>query len=268
MNKKNVFQKPELSVEELSKALYEANLKLQTANEKLIEQEKQRLIFYANISHDLRAPITALSNSVEYLLSAENISANERTDTLTVMQKRVDYMKHLINDIFLLSSLESSDEKVHKEPVDMAFFIEDFFYMCMADQRFENVRMQLDIPEDLSVTMNTDPVLMQRALENLFSNALKYSNTAPEIILKVTYENYILSISVSDNGIGISPEHLPFIFDRSYMITQSRTPDSSAGSGFGLSIVKNIVEHHNGTISCTSTPYSGSCFTMTFDTKE
>ena len=73
-NNKSHFEKPELSVEELSHALYEVNLKLQEANKKLTAQEKKRLEFYANISHDLRAPITALSNSIEYMLSNQQLS--------------------------------------------------------------------------------------------------------------------------------------------------------------------------------------------------
>lgn len=129
-NNKSHFEKPELSVEELSHALYEVNLKLQEANKKLTAQEKKRLEFYANISHDLRAPITALSNSIEYMLSNQQLSHEEMLDTLSIMQKRTKYMEHLINDIFLLSSLDSSDSKVHKEQVDMRFLLEDYFYLC------------------------------------------------------------------------------------------------------------------------------------------
>lgn len=264
MNKKNKFEKPELNVEELSKALYEANLKLQRANEKLQAQEKERLVFYANISHDLRAPITAISNSLEYMLSNKNISASEQLDTLKIIQKRTDYMSHLINDIFLLSSLESSDEKVHKEPIDISFFLEDYFYMCEADKRFENVHLHLDLPSNLSVTMMADPILMHRVLDNLFSNALKYSSSSPEITLSARLTDSTLTISVSDNGIGIAQKHLPYIFDRSYMAQKSRTPNDNASSGFGLSIVKTIVEHHNGTITCDSDAGKGSCFTMHF----
>ena len=76
-DKKNNFQKPELSVEELSHALYYANLKLNAANQKLRQQEKQRLEFYANISHDLRAPITALSSSIEYMLACPELPSQE-----------------------------------------------------------------------------------------------------------------------------------------------------------------------------------------------
>lgn len=265
MKEKIKFEKPELSVEELSRALYEANLKLQDANNKLKAQEQERLTFYSNISHDLRAPITAIANSIEYLLTDEKLSQNEQKETLKIIQKRTNYMSHLINDIFLLSSLESSNDKVHKEPVDMIFFLEDYFYMCEADSRFKDTVLTLDLPEDLSVTMSVDPLLMQRVLDNLFSNALKYSNSTPDITLSARLDDSLFTITVTDKGIGIDENDLPYIFDRSYMAEKSRTPDTMSSSGFGLSIVKTIVEHHNATITCESQKGVGSCFKISFN---
>lgn len=263
-SKKAKFEKPLLSVEELSRALYEANLKLNEANEKLKKQEQLRLEFYSNVSHDLRAPITAITNSIEYMLADNDMSAAERRETLSIMQKRAEYMSHLINDIFLLSSLDSSDEKVHKEPVDMDFFLEDYFYMCEADSRFDNAKLTLDIPQPLSLTLNIDPILMHRVLDNLFTNALKYSKGTPQITLAAFLtkedEHDILLISVQDNGIGIAKKHLPYIFNRSYTVEKSRTPNEHASTGFGLSIVKSIVERHGGTICCHSEPGTGSRF--------
>lgn len=257
---KNRFEKPELSVAELSHALYEVNLKLQEANWKLQEQETQRLEFYANISHDLRAPVTALSNSVEYMLSNKQLTQEEMLETLSIMQKRTNYMEHLINDIFLLSSLDSSDNRVHKEQVDMRFLLEDYFYMCEADSRYEQAKLILAIPDDLQITLFVDPALMQRVLDNLFTNALKYAKNTPHITLGAYIEHNQFIIYVEDQGIGIAKKHLTKIFDRSYMIAKSRTPNSQTSSGFGLSIVKSIIEHHNGTISCESDLGKGSRF--------
>lgn len=263
MTRKTTFEKPELSasIEELTKALYESNKKLNDANAKLKKQEKDRLEFYANISHDLRAPITALSNSVEYLLaSKETLTMEELADTLMLMQRRTTYINYLINDIFLLSSLESSDNKVHKELVDVGFFLEDYFYMCEADSKYDNTILELDIPQELNFSLMMDPMLFQRVLDNLFSNALKYSKDNPHIILGAYKKEDHLLITVEDNGIGIAKKHIDRIFDRSYMISKSRTPSSTTSSGFGLSIVKSIIEHHNGTIHCESELGKGSKF--------
>ena len=259
-NNKNRFEKPELSVEELSHALYEVNLKLQEANKKLKDQEKTRLEFYANISHDLRAPVTALANSVEYMLTNKQLTHEEMLETLSIMQKRTTYMEHLINDIFLLSSLDSSDSKVHKEQVDMCFLLEDYFYMCEADSRYTHTQLVLDIPANLQATLFVDPALMQRVLDNIFTNALKYSKGTPHITLGAYVENQEFIIYVEDHGIGIAKKHLSKIFDRSYMVEKSRTPNSQSSSGFGLSIVKAIIEHHNGMISCESEIGKGSRF--------
>jgi signal transduction histidine kinase len=257
---KTRFEAPELSVEELSHALYEANLKLSSANDKLKQQEQQRLEFYANISHDLRAPITAISNAVEYMLSASDLDREEIREDLTLMQKRIQYLEHLINDIFLLSSLDSSDSKVKKETVDIRFFLEDFFYLCEADARYATTVLHLELPEDFALTMQIDPVLMQRVLDNLFTNSLKYSSGTPQITLGAKLQQEHLLIYVRDQGIGIAQEHLSKIFDRSYRIQQARTPDNETGSGFGLSIVQSIVARHGGEITCQSTPGKGSTF--------
>lgn len=262
--KKNCFEKPELSVEELSHALYSANLKLNEANQQLLQQEKQRLEFYANISHDLRAPVTALSNSVEYMLSCPELSCEELNENLLIMQKRIAYMEHLINDIFLLSSLDSSDNKVHKENVDMRFLLEDYFYLCEEDSRYENAELKLNIADDLNITLFVDPILIHRVLDNLFNNALKYSKGAPYIELGayIDREENCLIIYVADHGIGISHKNTEKIFDRSYMVQKSRTPGADASSGFGLSIVKSIMEHHNGTVTCESEYKKGSRFIL------
>lgn len=350
MNKKKHFQKPELTVSELSRALFDtnqrlnranlqlndaneqlnnaneqlnnaneqlndvnqelqdtnlklsdSNQKLQEANQTLLKNQAARMRFYANISHDLRAPITAISNFTEYILSQFTADASgkhtisvdqeELYHILTLMHSRTDYMKYLINDIFLLSSLESSDAKLKLEPVNVEFFLEDFFYMCDADSYYNKVELNLDIPEDFECSMEMDPELMRRVLDNLFTNAVKYSSDHPEIILGAYIQrdnsdpdgNNIsessssskcessdsdisshLVIYVRDNGIGISEENLHHIFDRSFQADTARTPNASSGSGLGLSIVKSIVELHHGTIVCESKLKEGSTFTITF----
>ena len=136
--------------------------------------------------------------------------------------------------------------------------------MCEADPRFDGAELTLDIPNPLSTTLNIDPVLMHRVLDNLFTNALKYSKGTPKITLgaSLTKEEGrdLLLIYVQDNGIGIAKKHLPYIFDRSYTAQKSRTPDEHASTGFGLSIVKSIVERHSGTVSCQSETGTGSRF--------
>lgn len=262
---KNNFQKPELSVDELSHALYEVSQQLQQANLELQRQKKEQIEFYANISHDLRSPITAISNSIEYLMSADSLSQKDLQNTLTVMQHRTAYLEHLINDIFLLSSLDSSNVPIRTEPVDIRFYLEDYFYLCEADSKYQNAHLALTISNDLDLTLQIDPRLMHRVLDNLFTNALKYAKEAPSITLGAYVDKPAskLVIYVADTGIGIAGEHLDKIFDRSYMIEKARTPKSASSSGFGLSIVKSVVKHHNGTVTCESELGKGSKFIIT-----
>lgn len=263
--KKNTFEAPQLSVADLSKSLYETSLKLQEANQKLLQKEQERMEFYANISHDLRAPITALHNSIEYLQSLSNPSAETLKDTLSIMNKRVDYMTVMINDIFLLSSLESSDRKLNKEPVDFRFFIEEFFYDYESDPFFEHCILHLDLSESFlqkCPTLFIDPHLMQRALDNMMRNSVKYCDTTPEITLAVDYQkDDTCIVSIRDNGIGIPAEHIPHIFEHSYRVDRARTPGDTTSSGFGLSIVDRIIKRHSGTLTCESIVGRGTTFT-------
>ena len=93
---------------------------------------------------------------------------------------------------------------------------------------------------------------MQRVLDNLINNSLKYRREQLHIVLSTRLEGDTIIIQLSDNGKGIAKKHIPYIFDRSYTADRSRTPNSDASSGFGLSIVQKIIERHNGTISCES----------------
>ncbi len=265
---KNDFQIPELSVSDLTEALYKVSQKLQRTNEELIAHEQDRALFYANISHDLRSPITAINNSIEYLQSNTEISREELNETLNLMAGRTKYLTQLINDIFLLASLDTPSLSVRTEPVNLRFFLEDYFYMNQVDVAYENCDLELDLSERfiaLNPTAELDPHLISRALDNLFANAVKYCDKRPKITLgaDVLDEN-LLVVFVKDNGIGISPEHIEKIFDRGYRVDKSRTPGGNNGSGFGLSIVQSVVERHGGIIQCESVQGKGSIFRAVF----
>ena len=259
--KKPAFEKPELTVEELSIALFQANQKLDLANKQLILNEKERSDFYANISHDLRSPMAAINSSIEYLLSQSTWDEKEVRSILTLIQGRSKFLTQMINDIFMLSALDTSRKSVQPEPIDIGYYLEEFFYDCAADSKYNSRILRLQVPYELDCIVNIDPNLMQRVLDNLFTNALKYSFPGASIILgaKETDDHQIL-IFVSDTGIGISQENLEKIFERSYMVEDARTPGFTQGCGFGLAIAKSIVTKHNGTIWCESVLNEGSTF--------
>ena len=260
MEKKR-YTPPEISREELQRQLFEANLSLQSANERLQEEQRQRTALFANLSHDLRAPITALSNAVEYLKTGQP-AGEEREEILNLMEKRVSFLKRLVEDMFLLAKMENGDTPLHLRRVDAGAFLEEYFYSCQADPYYADRVLQLELPEELDAALCIDPELMVRVLDNLFTNARKYSKAGDSITLSACKGEGYLEITVAEPVVGISPEALPHIFERSYRASSARTP-ADGSSGLGLSIVQKILERHGGTIRCQSTPQKGSQFTFT-----
>lgn len=267
---KQPFIKPELTVEELSLALYEANQnlsqknkELDEANHKLQLSQQELLDLYTNLSHDLRSPITAIHNSVEYLLSLPNLCTNETSSILTLLMSRIFYLEQMVNDMFLLSSLDSHSKELHLETLSIGLFLEEFFFNCEADLKYEQRTLILSVPTNYPYQVSIDCPLLFRVLDNLFTNALKYSDVDSSITLSVSHTNQFVTISVSDTGIGIAQEDCERIFDRAYMVSTSRTPSVSSGCGLGLSIAKSIIERHHGKIWCVSEPGKGSTFSFT-----
>lgn len=250
-SKKNLFTEPELTVEDLSHALFEANRKLAAT----IEERNE---LFANISHDLRSPITAIHNAVEYLESGHDLSPEEIAKAIHLIHERTDALQSMINNIFMLTKLDHSDSSyLNLECIPCGPYLEDFFFLCEADSKYSKRELILDVPENFEYKILIDPNEFNRVLDNLFTNALNHTKegTSISLLAKVSESNKdMLVISVKDNGDGIPQSSIPYIFDRSYKIDSSRTPSGNSGAGLGLSICKKIVELHGGTISCHSAP--------------
>ncbi len=264
---RNEFEAPELTVSDLTHSLYEVSQKLQRANNELLEHERESALFYANISHDLRSPITAINNAIEYLQANQDISKDELNETLNIMGERTRYLTRLINDIFLLASLDTPSMSVRAESVNLRFLLEDYFYMNQEDVAYENCDLKLQISDyfiEKNPIVMMDPHLIYRALDNLFMNAVKYCDGRPKITLGADIEDGFLVVYVRDNGVGISEDNQKKIFDRGYRVDTCRTPGADNGCGFGLSIVKSIVQCHGGNIICESTRGKGTIFKMYF----
>ena len=272
------FEAPQLTVEELSAALYEANEELKRVNDELTAINRSRTEMFANISHDLRSPLTAIKSSVEYLQTLENPTPEDYSSALKLMDTRIKTLEVLINDIFLLATLESKSLTMKFEEIDIIPLLEEFFTECEIDQKYSARTLSLDMPCTLPAIVKTDSRQLLRVLDNLFSNALKYSHDGDSITLRVepatigtgSFDSPAagssLRISVIDTGIGIREEDLENVFKRSFTADKARTPDAKTGFGLGLNIAKEIVEQHGGTLTCTSTFGRGSCFTVTLPT--
>ncbi|MCR4902025.1 MAG: HAMP domain-containing histidine kinase [Butyrivibrio sp.] len=245
--KKKSFEKPELSVEDLSHALYEANLKLT----KTIEERDE---IFANISHDLRSPITAIRSSVEYIQSLDHPTEDDLNSAIKLIDTRSQVLQKMVNDIFLLTKIDSSSYNLNFVSVPAIPFLEDTFYTYDAEPEFSQRELILDVNSDLSGSINIDIENIKRVLDNLFNNALKFTGPDDKIILSagLNSDNDKILITVSDTGIGIEKDKLPLVFNRTYRISDARTPNNNPGAGLGLSICRSIIEKHNGSIWCTS----------------
>ena len=265
MSKKK-YTKPDISREELEQALMKANEELWIANRKLEAEERARTELFSNLSHDLRAPMTALFSAVELLKSGQTVGEKKYQDILKLMERRLHTLQSILNDIFLLTLLESPATKLKKEPVEIGIFLEDYFYSCMADPKYHKRDLKLEVPDSFPYMAEIEAEKIVRVLDNLFTNALRYSSEGAEIGLGAIFipaerDEGKIRIYVRDTGEGISPEDIEHIFERSYRANRSRTPEDG-GSGLGLAIAKGIVERHGGAIWCESEVGKGSCFTF------
>lgn len=263
---KNPYQTPTLesdTIAVLSKQLMDTNSKLAEANEKLEANAKSRQEMLANLSHDLRAPITAIRNTLDIINSSKNISQEEFVSYLQLINRRTETLENLINDIYYLCSLESTP--LHLEKIDIITLLDEYYYDILCDKRFEQRILKLNMMADSPIYMNIDIHKFIRVLDNLFINALKFSEDNTDIILNA-YMDVVcqtFTIQVQDHGIGIPSNCLTRIFDRSYTVSSSRTPGNKSGSGLGLAIAKTIIEQHNGFIVCESKEGIGSSFIIT-----
>ena len=262
---KSSFQSPSLeqeTIESLSRKLFEANLQL-----KQLQQEREEML--ANISHDLRAPITAIRSAVDYLRSGQPLSDSEIQSSLRLIDHRTATLENLVQDMYYLFCVEDTSRALQTVTLDAIPFLEEAFFDITSSSRYETHDIILDLPEGNPCRITIDIQKIIRVLENLMTNAEKYSAPDSRIVFRAFLEkpeegeSPLLSISVTDNGIGIPPEAIPKLFHRTFTVSSARTPGSPTGSGLGLAIAQAITRRHGGSIRCESTPGKGSCFTVT-----
>lgn len=263
MSSKRKFEQPAVAsdtVAELSAKLLEANKKLQTA-------EHERTIMLENISHDLRAPLTAIRSAVDYMREKSrdgilDMPEEERRTMLNLLDVRTRTLEVLINDLYYMTCIDSGRDEFNFEPVPLGQFLEEYFFAAEMDDKFKGFELRLEVPEDLDAIVSIDTSKFVRVLDNLFTNARKYAGEGSVITLGARREEDAAYFYVRDNGRGIPPEALPYIFDRTYRVSGARTPSGESGSGLGLAIVRSIARQHGGEIRCDSELGSGSTFTV------
>lgn len=232
------------------------------------ELEQARSDLVANISHDLRTPLSTIQGYAETLLVMQDTLPDEDKEryTRTILNSAIR-MKKLANELFELSRLENKEIEPHPEPFSISELVQDNIQKFKGAER--NVSLETDFPEKVPLVY-ADVGLMDRVLQNLLDNALKFTPDGGKVSVGLRKSNgRAVRVAVEDNGVGIAPEALPTIFDR-YMKSPRNSEDSNglsavpdtaqAGAGLGLAIVRSILELHQIGIQVESEVDKGSRF--------
>jgi len=221
--------------------------------------ETVRADFVANVSHELKTPITSIKGFVETLLSDDWKHEPDVLRFLEIINQQSGRMNAIIDDLLTLSRLERKEELVLKEPCNLACVLDNAITLCQLHAERKNISIAMDCPEDLALTINAP--LIEQALVNLIINAVKYSEPDKTVQVLAEKQSGQVLIQVKDEGFGIEKKHLHRLFERFYRVDTARSR-KLGGTGLGLSIVNHIVQAHGGEIRVESTPGYGSTFTI------
>ena len=242
-----------------NKLLEEERDKQKLLNEQLEKATQAKLVFFTSVSHDLRTPLTLISEPVAQLAAAENLTPQQHT-LMKIADKNVRILQRLINQILDFRKYENGKLDIHLSEVDFNQCIRDWLESFYAIARKRDIKLSLVGPSaDERLALAIDLEKIERVFFNLLSNAFKYTPDNGSITVSYECDGTDLTFKVSDTGEGISERDLGNIFDRFYQVDRVHPK----GSGIGLSLAKAFVELHGGSITVDSTLNKGSVFTVT-----
>ncbi|MBM4102958.1 MAG: HAMP domain-containing protein [Planctomycetes bacterium] len=223
--------------------------------------EQVRRDFVANVSHELKTPITSIHGFIETLLDGAVDNPENVKRFLNIVARQTDRLNSIIEDLLLLCELEQQDEtvRVPRQVCIIRDILNSAVELCRhkADER--TIQLDVECPPDLKSNVNAS--LLEQAVLNLADNAVKYSNPGGKVIISAGTEQNNLVIRVQDFGCGIASEHQSRIFERFYRVDKARSRQMG-GTGLGLAIVKHIAQYHQGTIRVESAIGKGSTFIL------
>jgi signal transduction histidine kinase len=275
-------------VDEISKGNYDIEIESNIYNEigilidsfndmakKLNESEKLKQVYeenrknlIANISHDLKTPITSIQGYIETMLERPDIKPDTLNKYHQIIYKNAAYMNKLIDDLFLFSKLDLQKLELELESIPVKAFMADLMEEFLFELQERDIKFTYNDALEQDFQIRIDRKRINQVLRNIIGNAIKYgTDTGIEIAVRLYIEESHACIDVSDNGPGIPEDKLSHIFDRFYRIDVARTKDLMS-TGLGLAIAKELVEAHNGSISVVSKENTGSTFTIKIPIEE
>jgi len=235
-------------------------------SEKLLENdierkrlEQMRQDFFANVSHELRTPITVIRAYTETLVDGVVQEEEKRVQYYDRMLSECQSMERLVGDLLLLSKMQNPDFMVDREPVNLVQVFDDVIRSASAIAAKKHIKIIVDkCDERLMISGDYDR--LRQMFMVILDNAIKFSDENTRVHIKFTKEDKI-KVSIQDEGIGIEPEDLDYIFEKFY---KSSLRKNASGTGLGLAIAKQIALKHDGTVDVKSTPNVGTTFNFSF----
>lgn len=229
----------------------------------LAQTEERRRQLIGDVAHELRTPLSSIKGVMEGLQDGV-LTAD--AETLAHVEQEVSRLQRLVRDLEELSRAEAGELPLELMWVEPNEFVTTAVSRLSLQYEDKGIRLYTNLPDNLP-QVHVDPLRMTQVMLNLLGNALQYTPAGGEVAITAKTEANQLTIAVQDNGIGLTPESLPHIFERFYRVDKSRSR-AGGGSGIGLTISQHIVEAHNGRLTATSPGYNqGSTFTIILPVK-
>ena len=223
-----------------------------------VENLRKELV--ANVSHDLRTPLAVVRGYIEtVMIKKDSLSEEDKDHYMNTALDSIDRLEKLVNELFELSKLETQQIQPQKEPFPISELIQDVVYKYQILAEEKGITLRPHLSKDLSI-VHADIALMERVLQNLIGNAIKFTPKGGEVTVGISKSDKHVTIQVIDTGIGIPESEIPYVFDRYHKV--NRTGGNITGSGLGLAIVKKILEIHHTSISLTSKVNEGTTFSF------
>src|SRR3954447_3677500 len=227
-----------------------------SAELELLERSRQDLV--ANVSHELKTPITAIRAHLENL--ADGIEQPDR-ETMQVMLNQSERLGRLVDQLLDLSKLESGEVPLELEPVALAPVIRRVISEFSVGRAVTDVELDADVPDDIMVEADRERI--HQVVFNLVDNAVRFTPPGGAVSIRALRDSDDrIAVEVHDTGVGVAAEHLPRLFERFYRADPARSRDDGGGTGIGLAIARSIVEGHGGRIVAESQPGNGATFTF------
>ena len=227
--------------------------------------EQIRKDFVANVSHELKTPVTSIIGYIETIISGGNIDQKNIDKFMHIISRQANRLVKIIEDLLTLSRVDYEHVEIKKESIPLPDLIGSAVSACSYNAELKDMKIHIECDEDLELYANT--VLAEQALTNLIDNAVKYSSNGSDIYIRAKQTEDEMFLTVKDYGTGITKKDLKRIFERFYRVDKARSRELG-GTGLGLAIVKHVIKTHSGRIEVDSVPGEGSRFTIIFPKRD